>query len=63
MKKTEGSNLLDDLLNKQVINSLTSIFDVRLIPLNKVWPGIRKEDHFRPIVVLSAVLKWLERRF
>ncbi len=63
MKKTERSNLLADLLNKQAINSLTSIFDMKLIPLNKVWPDNRKEDHFRPIVVFSAVLKWLERKF
>lgn len=38
-------------------------FCARLIPLNKVWPDIPKEDQFRPIVVVSPVIKWLETRF
>jgi hypothetical protein len=55
--------LLADLWNPDAINRFPRIFEARLIPLNKVWPDIPKEDQFRPIVVLSPIFKWLERRF
>ena len=38
-------------------------FEVRLIPLNKVWPNIPKVEDFRPIIVLSPIIKWMEMRF
>ncbi len=39
------------------------MFEARLCPLNKVWPQIRKNDEFGPIVVLSPLFKFLELRF
>ena len=35
----------------------------RLIPLNKAFPEIPTKKQFRPIIVLSALYKWLESRF
>ena len=52
-----------DLWNSHAVRLLSRSFEARLIPLNKVWPDIPEEDQFRPIVVLSPVFKWLERRF
>ena len=46
-----------------MLHRLARSFEARLIPLNKVWPDIPNEDQFRPIVVLSPLYKWLERRF
>ena len=40
-----------------------STFQARLIPLNKVWPAIPSAEQFRPIVVVSPIVKWLESRF
>jgi len=57
-------HLINDWWNEKVIQGLGyKIFEARLIPLNKKWPNIPKEDEFRPIIVLSAAYKWLELRF
>jgi hypothetical protein len=35
----------------------------RLITLNKVWPNIPTLDNFRPITVLSPIIKFIEMIF
>jgi hypothetical protein len=63
-KDTERRDLLMDWWNSDLMQKLNDeIFSARLIPLNKVWPEIPKQDQFRPIVVVSPVIKWLESRF
>ena len=53
-----------DWWNSDIMQKLNDqIFSARLIPLNKVWPEIPKQDQFRRIVVVSPVIKWLETRF
>jgi hypothetical protein len=63
LRRTERLDLLCDLWNDAAIKALERTFEARLIPLNKVWPDIPREDQFRPIVVLSPMYKWLELRF
>lgn len=38
-------------------------FEARLVALNKVHPQIPKPNEFRPIIVMSPLLKFLESRF
>jgi len=38
-------------------------FQARLVALNKAHPGIPTKDQFRPIIVLSPIIKYLEARF
>ena len=63
IRNTESRELLNDLWNNTAIHRMAGVFEARLVPLNKAWPDIPKEDQFRPIVVLSPMFKWLERRF
>ena len=51
--------------NNEILKRLFKLnsFEARLIPLNKAWPSIPEEDQFRPIVVTSAIIKWIEIRF
>jgi len=63
LKKTQCWALIADLWNLKEINRLTRCFEARLIALNRMWPDIFLKDQFRPIVVLSPIFKWLERRF
>ena len=37
--------------------------ETKLIPLDKVYPKIPKNDEFKPIIVLSIMYKLLEFRF
>ena len=55
--------LFSDLWNPQCMELLQSIFNARLVPLNKVWPAIPNYNEFRPIAILSAMYKFLELRF
>ena len=59
---TKG-HLIKDLWNPSSMQLMPDITWARLIPLNKVWPNIPTEDNFRPVVVLSAMYKFLELRF
>ena len=45
--------------NKYYLNH----FETRLVPLNKVHPKIPKANEFRPIIIQSPILKFLEARF
>ena len=38
-------------------------FECRLVPLNKKFPNIPNEEDFRPLVIISAFIKFLESRF
>ncbi len=38
-------------------------FEARLVALNKVHPQLPKPNEFRPIIVMSPLLKFLEARF
>eukprot|EP01017_Pseudomicrothorax_dubius_P037607 TRINITY_DN5534_c0_g5_i4.p1 TRINITY_DN5534_c0_g5~~TRINITY_DN5534_c0_g5_i4.p1 ORF type:complete len:478 (-),score=50.27 TRINITY_DN5534_c0_g5_i4:595-2028(-) len=38
-------------------------FEARLVPLNKVHPEIPTKKDFRPIIVMSPLIKFLEARF
>ncbi|KAL4467970.1 hypothetical protein ABPG72_021751 [Tetrahymena utriculariae] len=63
-KKLANSTILADLWNHTCMSLLNKTsFSARLIPLNKKWPDIPSHKDFRPIVVLSPMLKWLELRF
>ncbi|CAD8214316.1 unnamed protein product [Paramecium pentaurelia] len=48
------------LINQDLIQNFG---DNRLIPLNKAFPNIPQKDKFRPILVQSPIMKWLELRF
>lgn len=63
VRRTERWELLANLWNATALRQLARIFEARLVPLNKAWPEIPCEDQFRPIVVLSPLYKFLERRF
>lgn len=60
---TDRRELLADLWNPRALRQLGRCFEARLVPLNKAWPDIPAVDQFRPIVVLSPLYKFLERRF
>jgi hypothetical protein len=63
-KTTKRYDLLLGWWNNDILFLLGDVsFRARLIPLNKVWPDIPHNDEFRPIVVVSPVVKWLESRF
>jgi hypothetical protein len=61
---TKNLNLINNLWTKEALKSFGySIFEAKLTPLNKVWPDIPKYNEFRPITIVSSVVKWLEMRF
>lgn len=57
--------ILQDLwsANLNKIKYLEQLFKARLIALNKVHPKIPKETEFRPIIILSIIVKILESRW
>ena len=59
------SQILKDLwssnLNK--IDHLNELFKSRLIALNKVHPNIPKKKEFRPIIIMSLIVKIMEARW
>ena len=59
------SKILQDLwsgeLNK--IDNLNELFKARLIALNKVHPNTPKPAEFRPIIILSLIIKIMECRW
>ena len=63
LKTCEERKLLTDFWKDEAIMKSNDIFEASLIPLNKVWPEIPTREQFRPIVVLSPLLKWIESRF
>ena len=56
MKKPE---LLCDLWNREAMEKVGNIWKARLIPLNKKWPDVPHKKDFGPIVVFSAMFKFL----
>jgi len=61
--KEKTINLIRSLWNPAVTNSLNEAhFESRLIPLNKKHPDVPKAEEFRPIVVMSPLVKLLEAR-
>ena len=63
LRNTKRRKMIGDLWNRRTILALSSIFEARLCPLNKVWPEIPSRAEFRPIVILSPMFKFLEIRF
>ena len=59
------SKLLQDLWNNDLnkIDSINELFKARLIALNKVHPKTPKSDEFRPIIILSLIVKIMECRW
>ena len=61
--KLKTSQIVKDLWSQESVNSLNdSHFEARLIPLNKKFPETPKPDEFRPIIVMSPIIKLLEAR-
>ena len=61
--KDKTSEIIRSLWNSAILNNLDDIhFKARLIPLNKKHPQIPKADEFRPIIVMSPIIKLLEAR-
>ena len=38
-------------------------FRMRIVPLNKQWPNLPGHENFRPIIVLSPLIKLILKRF
>ena len=59
------SEILKDLWSKNLnqINDLHELFKARLIALNKVHPKIPKKEEFRPIIIMSLIVKIMESRW
>ena len=59
------SKILKDLWSKDLnkIDSLNELFKARLVALNKVHPKTPKPDEFRPIIILSLIVKIMECRW
>lgn len=59
------SSILNDLWSSDILNwDLAQIFfKARLMPLNKLYPNLPRKEDFRPIMILSVILKILETRF
>ena len=45
------------------VPGMNNFFRTRIVPLNKVHPRIPETDQFRPIIVMSPIVKILEARF
>ena len=62
---TKLSKILKDLWSKDLnkIDSLNELFKARLVALNKVHPKTPKPDEFRPIIILSLIVKIMECRW
>jgi len=61
--KLKTSEIIKSLWNDRVTNSLDlSHFEARLVPLNKKHPDIPRPEEFRPIIVMSPLIKLLEAR-
>ena len=63
LKKMKKPEMLRDLWNRRTMNKIGNIWKARLVPLNKKWPDVPDRKDFRPIVVLSAMYKFLDLRF
>ena len=63
MKKTGKYDILRDFWNAENLNNIPNLGETRLVPLNKVYPEIPKENEFRPIAILSSLYKFLSLRF
>jgi hypothetical protein len=59
------AKVLKDLWSSKLneIEDLETIFLTRLIALNKVHPNIPQKNEFRPIIIMSAILKIMECRW
>ncbi len=56
-------NLIQELWTIPIQNIPNIHFKAKIIALNKVHPEIPKKGQFRPIVVMSPLIKLLEMRF
>lgn len=63
LKTTKRYYLIYDLWNNQTLQSTKKTFRTDIVPLNKSWPNIPKEEEFRPIIIESHLFKFLEMRF
>ncbi|KAL4485087.1 hypothetical protein ABPG72_014607 [Tetrahymena utriculariae] len=64
IKRLKNQELLKDLWSQSSMNALgIKLFEARLVPLNKAYPNIPSSKEFRPIVVLSPMLKFICLRF
>lgn len=61
--KAKTAEVIRDLWNSDVTEQLSApYFEARLVPLNKKYPNVPKAEEFRPIIVLSPIIKILEAR-
>ena len=61
--KSKTCELIKSLWNSEVTNTLdASHFEARLVPLNKKHPEVPKPEEFRPIIVMSPLVKLLETK-
>jgi len=59
------SDILQDLWSKALndISNIEDLFKTRLLALNKVHPRTPKKEEFRPIIIMSALIKIMEARW
>ena len=59
------SELLKDLWSGKLndLDSLGEIFKARLVALNKAHPRVPNKEEFRPIIILSLIVKIMEARW
>ena len=59
------STILKDLWSNKLndIQGIENIFKTRLVALNKVHPNIPKPNEFRPIIIMSLIVKIMESRW
>ncbi len=61
--REKTAEVIQNLWSKESLDCLDMTnFEARLIPLNKKYPEIPKPEEFRPIVIMSSIIKLLEAR-
>ena len=59
------SEILTDLWSSKLndIQDLSKVFQTRLVALNKVHPKVPHKNEFRPIIIMSLIVKIMESRW
>lgn len=61
--KLDKSEMLLDSWNSDTLSISNKFYECRLVALNKKFPNIPSKEQFRPIVIISPLVKFLELRF
>ena len=61
--KYNENDFLLNCWNNTSLSVSQSFFECRLVALNKKFPNIPAKNQFRPIVIVSPLVKFLELRF